>query len=197
MTDLATTHDVEEFIGRALTPEEVTRLGPILTKLSALFRSESGQEFTLGGSDVRLKVNGGRVYLPQRPVGAVLSVVDDHDRAVAYTQRGQWLRVAASGFVVVAYTHGSPEVPELVRTTIADAARQILGINADAVAGVSQGGVTAGPYSEQKTYAAWAQGGSTRLSPEDLAIARSFRVKVPTSWASNPGMRPRGGSHVW
>lgn len=197
MTDLATMADVEEFIGRALTPEEEVRLGAILTKLSELFRMESGQQFTPGASEVRLKSNNGRVYLPQRPVVSVDSVLTDDGRAVPFELHGQWLWISRGGFVVVSYMHGSATVPDLVRTTIADAARQILGVSADAVAGVSQGGITAGPYSEQKTYATWAQGGSARLSPEDRGIARSFRVRVPASWSARPGAWPGDGRRDW
>lgn len=186
MTDyvaLATSVDVEAVIGRALTDSERIRSVAILTKLSELFRRESGQQFTPGTSTVRLKVDNGEVLLTQTPVVGVLSVHDDEGQPVTYTRTGRLLRVPlrAHSFVVVNYTHGGP-VPELVRTTIADAARQILQIDPSAVSGVTQHSETRGPLSWSATYASWAQGGATRLSPEDVALARSFRLRKPTTW---------------
>jgi hypothetical protein len=184
MTDLATAEDVEEFLGRDLTSEESVRVVPILAKLSDLFREASGQLFTPGESEVRLRVNGGRVYLPQRPVVAVESVLDDRNRAVTYTRHGQWLTVRCHGFVVVKYMHGAEAVPDGVRGVIADAARQVLAVSPDAVHGVTQTGTTAGPFSTQHTYASWASGGSARLSPEDLSYAKTFRLKVAGTWSA-------------
>lgn len=183
VTRLASDVDVEAAIGRDLTSEEDARVGAILDKLSELFRRESGQQFTSGTSTVRLKVNGGRVFLPQRPATAVTTVKDDDGEGVEYTRLGQWLTVpmVSHEFVTVAYTHGG-DVPDLVRLAVADAARQVLQIAPAAVAGVTQTGTTTGPFSGQESYATWAQGGAARLSPDDVALARSFRVKVPTVW---------------
>lgn len=196
MADLATVEDVEAFIGRDLTPDEESRVGAILTKLSELFRREARQHFTPDISTVRLKVQSGRVRLRQSPVIDVAGVTDDRGHNLPFRRDGQWLYVSYIGFVTVMYEHGSVEVPELVKLTIADAARQVLGISKDAQQGVAQAGATAGPYSEQRTYATWAQGGSARLSPEDLAIARSYRVYVPGAHSSRPGAWPADGNYV-
>lgn len=187
VVQLASQEDVEASMGRDLTSAEEGRVGAILDKLSELFRRESGQTFTAGTSTVRLKVNGGRVYLPQRPVDTVSSVVDDDGDAVEYTRHDQWLTVplVSHEFVTVTYTHGAETAPDVVRLAVADAARQVLSIDPNATAGVASYGRTAGPFNEQSTYATWAQGGSARLSPDDLALARSFRVKVPTVWVSS------------
>lgn len=186
VVQLASPVDVAAAIGRALTPEEAARADAILDKLSELFRRESGQQFTPGTSTVRVKVNGGRVYLRQRPVTAVDVVTDDAGADVSYTRVGQWLTVPLGSheFVTVTYQHGGV-VPDLVRLTVADAARQVLGVAPAAVAGVSQTSETTGPWTRQATYAAWAVGGAARLSPEDLTLARSFRVKVPTVWVQS------------
>lgn len=185
VTQLASKEDVEAALGRDLTSEEDARVGAILDKLSELFRRESGQQFTPGTSTVRLKVNGGRVYLPQRPVTEVTSVKDDAGADVAHDRHDQWLTVpmVSHEFVTVTYSHGGT-VPDVVRTSVADAARQVLMIAPAAVGGVTQRGTTTGPFSGQESYATWAQGGSARLSPDDVALARSFRVKVPTVWVS-------------
>lgn len=183
MTQLATADDVETALGRSLTTEEATKVEPILTKLSGLFIRESGQRFDGGTSTVRLKVNGGRVYLPQRPVVSVASVTGDCGEVYAVERVGQWLTVPlrSSDFVTVTYEYGGA-VPELVTVAIADAARQVLGISKVAASGATQAGTTTGPFSDQTTYAEWAQGGSARLSPQDLDLARSYRQKVPTVW---------------
>lgn len=191
VVQLASQEDVEASAGRALTSDEAARVDAILDKLSELFRREAKQLFTAGESTVRLKVNGGRVPLPQRPVVAVASVVDDDGESVEFTRLNQWLTVRdahhcalpSDAFVTVGYSHGG-DVPDVVRLSIADAARQVLMIDRNAVAGVTQHGETTGPFSAQSTYAVWAQGGSARLSPDDVNLARSYRVKVPTVWVT-------------
>lgn len=183
VTQLASVDDVEEAFGRDLTSVESARVGAILDKASELFRLASGQQFTAGQSEVRVKVNGGRVFLRQSPVVEVLSVTDDAGHDVPFTLFKQWLTVPkiSHEFVIVDYSHGG-DVPDLVRLTIADVARQILSIDKNAVQGMTQQSETAGPFTGQSTYATWAQGGATRLAPDDIAVARSFRVKVPNVW---------------
>ena len=177
---LASKPDVEAALGRALTEEETGRVAAILLKASELFRLRAQQEFTPGSSVVRLKVNGGRVYLAQRPATEIRTVVDDDGNLVDYTQRGQWLDTGlpSDRFVTVDYSHGGV-VPDLVRVTVAEVAKRVLSIPADAVQGVSNRSETAGTFTEQWTYAGWAQGGQTMLAPDELAVADSFRPRVP------------------
>lgn len=181
---LAKDTDIEAILGRVLTDEEKARSGAVLKKLSELFRKESGQNFTPGESHVELKVSGGRVYLPQRPVDEVAEVTTRDGVPVSWTLFKQWLDVplTSAQMVRVKYTHGSETVPDLVVSTIADAARQVLQIAPEAVSGMAQESDGAGPFQQSNSYAAWAQGGSTRLSPEDRATARSFRVKMGKVW---------------
>lgn len=188
-TPLASIDDVKAaFGGRALTSEEEVRAGEILVKASELFRLHAGQKFTLGQSEVRLRVSGGKVYLPQRPVTSVESVVDDDGRAVAYTRFKQWLTVncPGRGFVIVTYSHGEQHPPELVRVTVADIAKKVLSISPRAAAGQTQHQEMVGPYTSLETYATWAQGGQTILSPDDRAIAESYRFKPPKSIVMSP-----------
>lgn len=182
VVQLASPEDVVRLLGRGLTSEEAARVDGILDKASELFRRRSGQKFTPGTSLVRLKVTANYVDLPQRPVASVQSVTLDvaGGAAVAYDLFQSRLTlhgVHAGTMVRVAYTHGSDTVPDLVRLTIADVARKVLLIDPNATTGVTQYSETTGPFTEQSTYATWAQGGETRLSPEDNAIADSFRVK--------------------
>lgn len=183
VVQLATSADVKAALGRDLTPSETARVGAILDKASELFRRRSGQMFTAGSSVVRLKVNGGRVCLPQRPVVSVASVTDDRGDAVEYDLSGQWLTVPllSHEFVTVDYSHGGT-VPDVVRLAVADLARRVLLVHQDASTGVSQRSETTGPFTESQTFAAWAVGGQTMLSPDDVALADSFRAKIPTVW---------------
>lgn len=165
-------------LGRGLTALEAARVGAILDKASELFRLRSGQQFTPGSTVQRLKANGGRVRLTQRPVTAVTSVLDDGGSAVAFTRIASVLTVGIRSheFVTVAYTHGG-DVPDLVRLCIADVAKMVLQISAKATEGVTQHSESVGPFSRAETYAAWAVGGATRLAPDDLAVADSFKIK--------------------
>lgn len=175
---LASVVDVVAALGRPLTPEEVARVDAILDKASELFRKRSGQQFTPGASTDRVKVTANWVELVQRPVVDIVSVVDDDGHAVEFERLESrlFLSHCVGRFVRVTYTHGG-DVPDLVRLTIADIARKVLSIDPKAVSGVTQRGETTGPFSEQFTYATWAQGGQTMLAPDDATIAASFRVK--------------------
>lgn len=186
VTQLASQADVKAALGRDLTTDETARVGAILDKASELFRAESRQQFTAGRSHVLVKVNGGRAYLAERPTTEVHSVTDQAGNPVEYTQFQQWLEVPklSHEFVIVDYSHGGT-VPDLVRLTIADVAKQVLLIDPEAVAGKTQYSETTGPFTEQSTYATWAQGGATRLAPDDLAVARSFRMRVPNVWVQS------------
>ena len=193
VTQLASATDVVAALGRDLTSVEVTRVEPILDKASEMFRRRSGQQFTTGTSTVRLKVNGGRVYLPQRPVTSVTGVVDDDAVTIPYTRADQWLDVnilitgtstyssflGSDAFVTVTYAHGGT-VPDLVRLAVADIARRVLSVPESALAGMSQYAETKGPFTESGTFAAWAVGGQTMLSPDDKALADSYKFRAPS-----------------
>ncbi|MGE4428751.1 MAG: hypothetical protein AB7G37_20035, partial [Solirubrobacteraceae bacterium] len=61
--------------------------------------------------------------------------------------------------------------------TIASIACQVLLVDDNARAGATQASHTDGPFTVSRSYAAWAQGGTARLSPEDKATARRYRVR--------------------
>lgn len=178
VTQLASAADVKAALGRDLTSDESARVGAILDKASELFRLRSGQQFTSGTSDVRLKSNGGIVRLVQRPVVSVESVTTDDGAPVAFELVGSSLHtnLRSHEFARVQYTHGGT-VPDLVRLTVAEIAKKVLAVPADARSGLSQFSRTDGPFTDSGTYAAWAVGGQTMLSPDDAAIADSFRVR--------------------
>jgi len=177
---LASAEDVAAVLGRDLTFDEYGKVDAILLKASELFRRESGQQFTAGSSVARIKVNGGTAYLPQRPVVEIESVIDDCGSAVEYEQTGNRLTVALSSpaFITVDYSHGG-DVPDLVRLAIAEIVKKTLLVDSSAEQGVTQQTETTGSMSESKSFAAWAIGGQTSLSPEDKALAKSYRFRPP------------------
>ena len=183
MIPLASIEDVEKQLGRDLTGAETARVPDILIKASDIFRDIAGQDFTPGDSIVRLKVEAGRIRLAQTPANTVTEVIDDDGAEIDHELRGQWLWVTRNGcqlasheFVTVTYSHGG-DVPDLVRITIAEIAAKVLRIPAAAAAGSASYARNAGPFSENTTYAGWAVGGGTSLSPEDRAIAASYRYR--------------------
>ncbi|TFD58018.1 hypothetical protein E3T43_07145 [Cryobacterium sp. Hh7] len=176
---LATSEDVEAALGRSLTASEAPRVGVILDKASELFRDRSGQQFTAGRSTRRFKVNGGKVRLTQRPVTAVVSVTDDDGNPYEFTRFDSVLTIDLRShlFVRVTYDHGG-EVPDLVRLCIADIAKAVLTINPKAVEGLTQYSEATGPFNKSETYATWAIGGATRLAPDDVAFADTFKMRL-------------------
>ena len=181
MDPLASGEDVAVQLGRDLTDAEQARVDDILVKASDLFRRASRQNFTPGTSTVRLQPQGGRVRLEQAPATEVTTVVDDAGADVDHDLDGQWLTVTRNGcpldeYVTVTYDHGG-EVPDLVRITIAEIVAKVLRIDPRAAAGASTGTRSAGSYSETEQFAGWAVGGTTMLSPDDRAVAESFRYR--------------------
>lgn len=185
--NLASIEDIEALSGRKLDNDEKERAEVFLEKASAQFRRLSGQWFTPGESKNRLKVDGGRVFLSQRPVTEVLDVTDDEGRAVTYkwdsTVSTSWLSVplVSHEFVIVHYKHGGV-VPAEVRIACAEIANRVLNADPRAASGVSSMTESRGGFSGSTTFANWAQGGQIMLSPNDIAVAKQFRVKVPHVW---------------
>ena len=180
VVQLATSADVVAALGRALTSEETAKVGAILDKASELFRRRSGQQFTAGTSTSRIRNRSGIVSLPQRPVTAVSAVVADDGTAVSYdwdAGRFQFTVESTEKYVTVTYAHGGT-VPDLVRLTIAEIAKKILTISPAAAAGLTSSMEVSGPFTDQESYATWAQGAQTMLAPADDAIALTYRIPM-------------------
>lgn len=178
---LASLADVEDALGRSLTSDETAIASFALDKASEMFRRESGQTFTPASSTVRLKVNDGVVELTQRPATDVSSVADDDAGDVDFEWSGQRVTVDMDSreYLTVTYDHGG-DVPDLVRLAVAEIAARNVRLDDDARRGVSQFSNVAGPFNASGTFASWAVGGQVLLSPEDKALARSYRASVPT-----------------
>ena len=205
MDNLATVEDVEALIGRPLTEDETARADALLAQASARFRREARQDFTPGESTVRVQVTGGAVFLRQSPVIDVLSVTGDDGQALTFHRSGRVLNVSTlagvainypecrdgrlPGFVTVRYTHGG-EVPADVVGAVAGAVVRVFNADPDAAQGTQQTTETdtRGPFSRtrQRQCAPWAIGGQLLRSPDDVALARSYRVTPPRLWVMKP-----------
>lgn len=206
MVALATVEDL--ILDRELTEAEQARAARLLDQVSGRFRREARQTFTPAESTVRLRVVDRCVYLPECPVTEVWAVVSDDGRPVAYKRTpegGQVLTLSfggefeirpgvtveppggarVPGFVTVTYAHGG-EVPEPVRDAVAAAVVRVMSIDSDAVQGATQVTDTRGPFSRTRQFAAWAVGGQALLSPDDVALARSYRPRAPRLWVMRP-----------
>lgn len=179
VVQLATSADVVAALGRALTSDESAKVGAILDKASELFRGRSGQQFTSDTSTVRVRNRAGIVTLPQRPAVSITSVVDDDGAVLVYkfTTKSQITVSSTEKYVTVTYSHGGA-VPDMVRLTVAEIAKKVLSISPDAAKGITASMHTTGPFTDQESYATWAQGGQTMLSPSDDLIALSYRIPV-------------------
>lgn len=178
--------DVEAALGRTLSDEEKPRALFVADKLSEDFRKRARQTFAVETYVHRLKVDGGgRVFPTRAPLVEVLAVFTDEGAPVTYEKRHGYIYVRAwcSDFVVVTYTAGLTEVPAAVRLKLADSVRRILLIPDAAAQGATQATETTGPFTQSRQYATWAVGGQVLLSPDDKALADSYR--------------PRRAGHVW
>lgn len=178
--------DIESALGRTLSDEEKPRALFVADKLSEAFRQRARQSFTVETYVHRLKVDaGGRVFPTRAPLVEVLAVFTDEGAPIAYEKRHGFLFVRAwcSEFVVVTYTAGLTEVPVAVRLQLADSVRRVLLIPDAAAQGATQATDTTGPFTQTRQYATWAVGGQALLSPDDQALADSYR--------------PRRAGHVW
>lgn len=185
-TPLVDLEDIEAALGRTLSDEEKPRALFVADKLSEAFRRRARQTFTVETYVHRLKVDaGGRVFPNRAPLVEVLAVFTDEGAPVRYAQRHGYIYVYpwSSNFVVVSYTAGLSAVPAAVRLQLADSAHRILSIPDAAAQGATQATDTTGPFTQSRQYAAWAVGGQALLSPDDQALADSYR--------------PRRAGHVW
>lgn len=180
MTALATLQDVETRLGRSLSASEQTRATALLEDASALVVGITGQKFLPSNSVNLLRLNGTKLWLPQRPATAVNSVETVDGDAVPYHYDGfQTLTFEPSdiydiAMLVVDYDHGTVTVPNDVVGVVAGMVARTISIPAEAAAGVTSQAV--GPYSVQ--YAAWAVGGQVMASPADREVLKRYNIKM-------------------
>lgn len=178
---LATISDVADALGRDLAALELARVSSLLDLVSARYCAEAHQSFSSGTATVRLLVQAGRVYLPERTASAVASVLDSEGLPVAYTRAGQWLSVTdtagcglPTGDMLTVTYSWTFNIPELDRLTVAQAVKRCLTIAPAASVGATQHTETSGPFTQTDAFAPWVVGGSATLSPDDIKVARRW-----------------------
>lgn len=189
---LAEVSDLEDRLGVSIT--DTDQATAILTDASAAVRDAAyGQLISAGTSTVWLKVRRGFVRLPQRPVTAVTTVVDEHNNAVPHSWLGDdRLRLDYGdainaweiepyrnplGEVKVTYNHGytAGNVPDLVVAIVCNVALRALGRD-PRDGGISQENIEGYGYQIGSVGAA----GPVGLLPEEkLRLESFFRPHLP------------------
>lgn len=143
-----------------------------LCRASARVRGYLGQQVTPGESTVTAR---GPVFrLPERPVVAVSSVVDEDGAPVPWDLSGSILTVATLGVVTVTFSHGFAELPDELAELVCQVASRLDGLSAatSLAQGVQQQQQIAGPFQENVTFGwdAWkAQAGLAQGEMDTLA----------------------------
>lgn len=184
----------------AMSENQIARAELLLERVSSLFAQEAQRDFAPGTSTVRLKVQYSTrrrcfVRLSETP-SLVESMVNEFDVAITEFQVRQrevyfansvfyddyfWGRfdqsVYDADFVTVTYVHNDP-IPAGVRQAVAGIAARYIGLS-DATGSTTQPSARSlqaggGIVTYSAGYADWVTQ-SPQLTPEDKAMARSYR----------------------
>lgn len=191
---LADLDDVEDRMGRDLTPEEQRKANAMLLDASAVIRAYTYRDFTLGTATTRLRPRGYKILLPQRPVVSVQSVslVISFGPTEFITPTPAWSFVGGSEiyllnpevvyngpafnfddgnvFAEVSYTHGYAEIPYDIVAVCANLVLRNFTIPGGGMVDLE----TVGPYTVR--YANFAGGGPLALSGGDRDILNKYRT---------------------
>lgn len=179
---LASITDVECRLGRSLTDAESDRMECLLRDASAAVRAYTGQQITAGTTTARLKVKGGMIRLPQRPVTEVSAVATTGGTALFHTWSAGsqiWLSTYlpsanlaphrnAGQYADVTYAHGYDVTPDDIVAVVCQMATRAFGTSPDQTGVQSE---TVVSYSYQLGAAA-AAGGIGMLPAERQVLDR-------------------------
>lgn len=175
---LASIEDFAHVSGQPVDPAEEDRVVRLLEMASDTVRSYTSQRISRETATQTLRCDGGRIWLPQRPVVEVVAV-EVGGQATSYVRCGDTLHIDADVCDVdVTYTYGYDPVPGEIAATVALLAAR-LAVNG---AGVKQESV--GSYSV--TYASGDAGGLTRREMRTLSRYRHVSVgsvTTPSKWS--------------
>lgn len=142
---LATSDDVVERLGRALTSAESNRIDALILDASGSVIAYTGQTFVLEETTALLPIRNGAIRLPLRPVTAVDMVEDGNSNALTFTwidgdstislsshgYLNEWeLNIPAGTRVSkasVTYTHGWEPIPDDVIGVVCQIVGRALG----------------------------------------------------------------------
>jgi hypothetical protein len=181
---LATVEDVEARLGRTLIGTEEDQMEALLADVSAAVRAYTGQEITAGtSSDIRLKVQGTTVRLPQRPVTAVDGVDSVTGDTLGFTwYAGDHLEldsVPTVGWVDVTYDHGYDDVPPDLIAVVCNIAMRAFGTPAEQTGLQSE---SIGTYSY--TVGGAAAAGALGLLADEKKILDNYRRTIGSAWVA-------------
>jgi hypothetical protein len=192
VTALATADDLAARLNTTFTDGELAQVERLLADASATVRTYTGQTFTLTTyTDVKLRVNGNIVRMPQRPVVSVQAVTDSTAVAVSYTWLGfDSLRVSSwidrfdyepffneIPYVLVDYTAGYTAIPDLVIGITCQIAGRAFGSPASD-AGITQESLGAYSYSR----GAVAGAGAFGLMEQEKILLDRYRLMVGSAY---------------
>lgn len=173
---LATADDLAGRLGRTLTDAETDQAELLLADASAAVRAYCGQQFSLAEQTTRIRVRGGVIRLPQRPIASIDAVADPDGNDLDFTWYAGDRVVLSSPWAAtwadVTYTAGYEEIPADIVAVVCQIAGRALGRPADQTGLSSE---TIGQYSYSVGGAA-AAGALGMLADERAVLDRYRRV---------------------
>lgn len=186
---LATSDDVVERLGRALTTKEAAKVEALILDASSAVIAYSGQTFALHETTALLPVRNRAVRLPQRPVTAVATAIDQFGNHLPFIWiAGDSIITLASSTwinsfelnilpwtrltkVSVTYTHGYYVIPDDVIGVVCQIVGRALGTPS------TDAGMTSETISNYSyTIGAAAGSGPFGMLPDEKRILDRYRV---------------------
>lgn len=205
MEALATADDVISRLGRDLTTVEEERVDALLVDASSAVRGYTGRTFTTVETTARLRVQRGRVRLPQRPVIAIVSI-HDLDRAgqtagavgvwswngldelylagsaeiingpTFWGSRGSW-GMSCDRVVEIVYQNGYASIPDAIVAVTSQMVIRALGRKPED-SGLMQESIEGYSYQAGSAGAAMALG----MLPDERALLDIFKTPATLIW---------------
>lgn len=190
---LADLSDVEDRLGRDLTPEESRKADALLRDASTVVRNYCRRDFTMGTTTARYRPRGRKIILPQRPVLSVTAVysVQSFGPTILTTPLTFWSWVGGAEIIIgdetlvingptidfddvnvwveVTYSHGFAEVPDDVRAVVANLVVRNVTVPGGGLADME----TVGPYTVR--YSGFTAQGPLGVSEADRQILNRYR----------------------
>jgi hypothetical protein len=195
LTPLATATDLSDRLGRDLTDSELGRVDALLRDASAAVRRYTGQDITEATSTTSVRVRGGWLRLPQRPVTAVTTVESATGDSVVFDWGGGeevWVGATTTWDpatliwpsrlptrVSVTYTHGYAEIPDDIVAVVCAVALRAVGVDPTDTKYQSEG-----IASYNYTLGAAAAAGALGSLPAERSILDAYRRPVGVIYMS-------------
>lgn len=196
LPSLADLSDVEDRLGRDLDASESRKAAALLADASTVVRNYCRRDFTMGTTTARYRPRGNKVVLPQRPVLSVTSVkaVQAFGTTFMITPLVFWSWVGGYEIVLgdatlvingptldyddtnvwieVTYSHGFAEVPEDVKSVVANMVVRNLTVPKSGLIDME----TVGPYTAR--YSGFTAAGPLGLGEADRVILNRYRSTI-------------------